>query len=129
MQKPSEQSFAGVSLPLFAWAAAMLAVSSVPGQSIPEVGLWQWDKLAHLAEFAVFASLLYRYLRVRWAVRGNRLWLLCLAVGTACGVFDELHQLLVPERFCTWQDLAADLAGLGLGTGLMQLTMRSGKPA
>jgi VanZ family protein len=127
MKKPGECSFARLSLPLFVWAAVMLVVSSVPGDSLPEVGLWQWDKLAHVVEFAVFACLLYRYLRLRRAVGEDRVWLLCLTVGAAYGLFDELHQVLVPMRFCTWQDLVADFVGVGIGTGSMRWRMRKSK--
>jgi VanZ family protein len=107
--------FITVSLPLYLWAAAILAVSSLPGQKLPQIGFWQWDKLAHVLEFAVFAYLLYRYLLLRHCLAPERIWRICLVVGVLYGVVDELHQLLIPLRMCTWQDLAADSSGVALG--------------
>ena len=108
--------FLTVGLPLYLWAVAMLTVSSIPGQKLPEIGLWQWDKLAHVFEFAVFAFLLYRYLYSAGRFPAIRIWWLCLTIGTVYGAADELHQFLVPMRTCTWQDHAADSLGVVLGT-------------
>lgn len=100
---------------LFGWVALMFVVSSTPGNRLPEVGLWQWDKLAHVFEFAVLALLLHRYLNIRKAVAHTRAWLPGLFIGLGYAVFDELHQMLVPMRSCAWQDCAADAAGLVIG--------------
>jgi len=108
-------AFRTVSLPLYIWAAGMLAVSSLPGQALPEIGLWQWDKFAHAFEYAVFAYLLCRFLSRRGALPLGRIVWLCLAIGIGYGVVDELHKIFIPMRACTWQDLVADGAGIGLG--------------
>ncbi|MBD3390871.1 MAG: hypothetical protein GF418_02435 [Chitinivibrionales bacterium] len=117
-------TFLTIALPLYAWAAAMLAVSSVPGSRLPAVSLWQWDKLAHVFEYAVLALLLVRFVTIRWEAPPGRVWLIVLPIGTGYGALDELHQMLIPGRMCTWQDLVADSAGVVLGIAVMFLIRR-----
>ncbi len=112
--------------PAFVWAAVMLTVSSLPGSSLPSVSLWQWDKLAHAFEYLVFSILL-----VRWFVLGrglhapNALWM-GAGIGAAFGLVDELHQIPIPFRQCTWQDLVANWAGVGMGFLIARGLLRKG---
>jgi VanZ family protein len=113
--------FLYVTLPVLAWAAAIAIVSSIPGRSLPEIGLWQWDKLAHLAEYIVLSCLLYRYFHCRWAMAPQRVWAMSAALGLGYAALDEIHQLAIPMRFCTWQDLVADAAGIASGIVIMKV--------
>ena len=94
----------------------MILFSSLPGSKIPEfVSFWQWDKVAHGAEFFVFTVLLFRYL-----VRGRhktpeQALRLCLFIGLTYAALDELHQILIPKRECSIYDFAADAAGILAG--------------
>jgi len=103
-------------LPLFVWVAVIFGLSSVPdlpggGVSLPE----GTDKVVHLAEYAVFAFLLYRGLnyegkRVRWSVT-----LIVIISGSALAVLDELYQSYIPGRDSSILDLAADAGGIVVG--------------
>ncbi len=68
-----------------------------------------WDKLAHLAWFAVLAGLLHVGLGLR---RGVWVVVFCLGVG----LWDEWRQLSLPGRAAGWDDLLFD--GLGIGVGI-----------
>jgi VanZ family protein len=70
-----------------------------------------WDKLVHLAWFAVLAGLLHAGLGLR---RG--LWVAAFCVGV--GLWDEWRQLSLPGRSAGWDDLLFDAAGIALGVML-----------
>jgi VanZ family protein len=67
-----------------------------------------WDKLVHLAWFAVLAGLLHVGLGLR---RG--LWVAVFCVGV--GLWDEWRQLTLPGRSAGWDDLLFDALGITLG--------------
>lgn len=67
-----------------------------------------WDKLAHIALFAVVAAAIASgWPRLHWAG--------VLALGLLIGFADEVHQIFIPGRHPGWDDGFADLAGLALG--------------
>jgi VanZ family protein len=104
-----------VRLPLLLWAAIMLAVSSTPGTHLPKIRLFSWDKLAHFGEYAVLAFLAARYFL---AVRTLPIAVAARVAGVSVLLFavaDELHQVLIPNRTCSWQDLVADTMGTAVG--------------
>jgi VanZ family protein len=94
----------------------MILFSSLPGNKLPEVvSFWQWDKVAHGAEYFVFTVLLFRYLvRARYKTPGQALRF-CLVIGLAYAALDELHQILIPKRECSIYDFTADAAGILAG--------------
>jgi hypothetical protein len=97
---------AQVWFPVVAWAAAIFALSSVPGL---DSGLGVWDlllrKAAHVTEYAVLGALLARALRE----------LSAFVVGVAYAVTDELHQTVVAGRTGALLDVAVDATGVLLG--------------
>ena len=93
----------------------MIVVSSTPGDKLPEVDLWSWDKLAHCAEFAVFSFLLLKYLFLGRAFTIVNALKLGAAIGIIYAGLDELHQILIPNRICSWLDFVADVCGVGIG--------------
>ncbi|MDX1438502.1 MAG: VanZ family protein [Rubricoccaceae bacterium] len=93
------------------WSVFLLAGASVPGDALRNVEVFTYDKLLHIAGFAVFAYL----------------WLRCFPgqllkigiLGAAFGLFIEAYQHVMPiGRFFDLYDALADLAGLALGTGI-----------
>jgi hypothetical protein len=91
-------------IPVIAWAAVIFAFSSVSGLG---TGLGTWDlflrKVAHAGEFALLALLLWRALRIEWAV---------LLLATAYAASDEFHQTFVEGRVGAVADWAIDTAGV-----------------
>lgn len=70
-----------------------------------------WDKLAHMAVFAMLAFAI----ALASGLRGGRMWLLALAGALLVGMVDEWHQIRLPGRNAGWDDLAADALGAVLG--------------
>lgn len=94
--------------------AAVLLGMFVWGGNQPEAaGLINppWDKLAHLAWFAVLACLLLVGLGPRWMLA---VAVFCLGVG----LWDEWRQLSLPGRSAGWDDLLFDGLGVALGIWL-----------
>jgi VanZ family protein len=74
-------------------------------------------KTAHITEYAILASLLWRAFRagVRWQTRMLRLF---IAVWFVCAVFaasDEFHQSFVPSRTASAHDVMIDICGALIG--------------
>ncbi len=89
------------------WMAGILYASSLPGS---EAGLPPpWDKLAHLAAYAVLGFLLGQ---------GTGRPALAFLIAALYGVSDELHQTRVPGREASVLDWLADAAGALLGARL-----------
>jgi len=68
------------------------------------------DKLLHLLEYSILAILLYRLLNQYKKFQPIAL-VLAIILSTLYGLTDELHQLFVPGRFFSIQDLFADFIG------------------
>lgn len=93
--------------------ALVLLAAYVWGNSLPEAaGLIPppWDKLAHLAWYAVLASLLVLGL-------GRRAWPWVLVGGLLLAGWDEWHQFALPGRSPGVDDWLADT--LGVLTGIL----------
>jgi VanZ family protein len=90
-------------------AVVMLAALFIGGAQPQAVGLFPapWDKLAHVAYFALFALLLARFVGLPIA--------LALVLSLAVGAADEVHQSYLTGRVGGWDDWLADAVGTGLG--------------
>ncbi len=115
MNSLKQNPFLSITLPLILWTALMIFVSSTPGKKLPEVGLWNFDKFAHCIEYFVFSFLLFRYMHLRKNVSLHRVILWGIIIGIAYSGLDELHQMLIPNRSCTWLDFVADTIGVCTG--------------
>ena len=97
---------------VIAWAAVIFAFSSIPSLG---TGLGTWDlalrKVAHGAEFAILAALIWR------ATRSEPAALLIAALYAAT---DELHQSFVPGRVGSFTDWAIDLGGIVIGLAFLR---------
>ena len=68
------------------------------------------DKLLHLIEYSILAILIYRALNQHQKIQPIAL-VLAIIFSTLYGLSDELHQLFVPGRFFSIQDLFVDFIG------------------
>lgn len=93
------------------WAAAIFAVSSIPGTALPGGYSWQ----GHLVEYAVLGSLLF--LALRHDHPPLRAAFLAVAIASAYGVSDEIHQAFVPRRMPDALDWLTDTAGASVAVG------------
>lgn len=77
-------------------------------------------KLAHFSEYACMALLTY-LMWSPWLKQRKKLYLLVILWVFVSGACDEIHQLFVPGRYCSFADVCLDTAGGAFGL-LMCLT-------
>lgn len=114
-QPIKKMNFFIITLPLILWTMLMVAVSSTPGQKLPEVGVWNFDKFAHCVEYFIFSLLLFRYIFLCRKKKLFQATKLTAIISVVYAGLDELHQWPIPNRCCTWQDFAADSIGVVAG--------------
>lgn len=87
---------------------ALVLVLSVLPKAAPPLGIPQSDKIAHCVAYAWLAGLA----AVAWKGDGAsaRIW-----AALAMGIGLEFVQMLVPGRFFSLLDMAANVTGLALG--------------
>lgn len=99
-------------LPLIIWVIIMMILSSIPGSGIPTPSVVPIDKIAHFTEYLVFATLLGRYLYFKKNRTVIATLLIVFIISVIYSILDELHQLYIPYRDCSYQDLIADIFGV-----------------
>jgi VanZ family protein len=115
--------------PVGVYCALIFALSSV--SNVPSLPMHVGDKAAHALLYTGFGVLVTR------ALAGGsgrpvtaRAVLAAVALSAIYGLSDEIHQLFVPRRMFDLRDLAADVAGGGLGSAawwLWSTLRRSGR--
>ena len=98
----------------FAWAVVILAATSWPNPSVHYPAPPGADKLIHALLYFPLAFALLRWQRLARRLTTARFAVL-VGLLLAFAVADELHQMLIPGRFCSVWDIAADWLGIGLG--------------
>lgn len=102
-------------LPVILWCLAILALSSIPGRTISQMGLRIPDKLVHTIEYAVLGYLALRQQLLEGSISRRRAVITALVLGIAVGALDESYQRLIPQRTPSWGDFVADSIGVSLG--------------
>lgn len=75
------------------------------------------DRIYHVFEYFVFTFLVYYALKKTRGKRDSKEnYILAGMIVILIGIFDELHQILTPTRFCSFFDLLADGFGMALMT-------------
>lgn len=103
--------------PALFYAAVIFGMSSLPGSEVPEMPFGFGDKLVHALEFGLLGMFLYHAFRYPkpWVSSPYRA---ALAFGILYAASDELHQLMVPGRYCDVMDFLVDGIGLALFAGI-----------
>lgn len=78
-------------------------------------------KLAHFSEFAILGILIY--LNVK-EYKKNRVVLFALVLSALYALSDEIHQIFVPGRACTFVDMCIDTSGALIGILLIHLILK-----
>lgn len=103
--------------PAGVWMALLFWASSRPGSALPTLSVW--DKLVHVAVYAVLGVLTARGFSGRPGSGGSprRAWagLAGFVVAALYGVTDEYHQSFVPGRFGSGADVVANALGSAIG--------------
>ncbi|KAF0207336.1 MAG: VanZ family [Actinobacteria bacterium] len=102
------------------WMGVIFGLSSLTGQqlagSLIPAG---WSSLGHFGEYAILGLLLLVALGSRDRA------IAAIALASAYGITDELHQLFVPGRTSDPVDWLVDTAGAATGVFIAILIMRT----
>jgi len=97
------------------YALLVITVSSLPNIHIPDLGITWSDKVAHFAQYAVFAFLVAggwgRRVTSRISADNWRPAIFLIAFAA----LDEIHQIWIPRRDASIWDWSADSLGILLG--------------
>jgi hypothetical protein len=99
---------------LFFWGAQPVAVNLVPAP---------WDKFLHGTTFAILAC----GIGLASGLQGSRGLVISISGALMIGVLDEWHQIYLPGRHPSWDDLLADAVGSLAGAALLMLWRRPSK--
>ncbi|MCX8038075.1 MAG: VanZ family protein [Candidatus Sumerlaeia bacterium] len=103
-------------LPVLAWAALIMGLTSIPGTALPKAPFSHFDLLVHAGLYAVLGFFLQRLaVLARPDNPTCTFWPVIYVVGQLYGILDEVHQLWIPFRSFAWTDAAADGGGVLLG--------------
>lgn len=109
--------------PAVAQMAAIFALSSQ--ESLPSLPGGLTDYTGHFIGYAILGVLLLRgFAGAAWRGVTSRAGWLAVAVSSAYGVTDEVHQLFVPGRSATVEDWIADTLGAIAGVTLVRAAAR-----
>ncbi len=102
-------------LPLIIYWLIIFIGTSIPGGSIPSIGVS--DKFKHLGAYFFLTILLCLafYLQERFPFIKRYHLQSSLIVTSVYGVIDEIHQIFIPGRSCDIYDWIADFIGAILG--------------
>lgn len=109
--------------PLFAalaliWALVILALSVTPGQELPEVNFWEFDKFAHIGVYGLLSFLcaiafVPQYQGSFWRLR--RSWVLWIVIALYGLAIEGVQGAWIPQRYFDVFDLMANIIGSTLG--------------
>ena len=99
------------------WAGVIFVVSSIPGHQLTKVMWISWDKIYHIAEFAVLAFVMvWAITRIRTSKWSPVVLIIAFTITAIYAPLDEWHQSLVPDRDASLPDMVADWVGCFIGT-------------
>lgn len=105
-----------IKLPLIIHWLTILTLTTLPAESLPSVGFS--DKIQHFLAFFVLGFLLYFNLifQSKYKSLKKSPFYYSILISVVYALFDELHQLLVPNRSAEIMDFVADVSGSLVGT-------------
>jgi VanZ family protein len=124
--KPTNQLLRAIAFKLSA-PLIMVALWVLSSQStLPVVkGILGFDKVQHFAAYAALALATgFWFSRESLLKRSRRVFVICAAIASVYGIFDEFHQYFVPGRSCDIWDWVADSLGGAAGAAVILLAAR-----
>lgn len=103
---------------LYIFLVLIIIGSSIPGNSMPPIFDFTWDKLLHVAEYSIVGWLGY----MAYASELKKPLLIISISGILFGCFDEFWQSMTPGRFPSHYDVFAD--GIGVICGAIIASFR-----
>jgi VanZ family protein len=102
----------------------LFILTTIPGKALPKIAVS--DKVKHILGYMILGFLLdfALYLQNKYPLLSKYTYFFTFLVGIMYGLFDELHQILIPGRYFEWWDLFADGIGMFLGIILSQIIIK-----
>jgi len=111
-------------IPAISWLLVILIISGYPGSYVPEIPVWQFDKLVHIAIYAVLSFCLLIPYHKQYIKENKRLklGLIIFLISTFYGGFMEILQNnIFINRSGNWYDFTANSIGAIIGVILYPL--------
>ena len=90
----------------------IILVSSIPGNSVPQLLAFTWDKFLHIIEYFILGLMGYRAFKID--IENPAILVISFGILFAC--LDETWQSMIPGRFSSHYDVMADGIGVIFGT-------------
>ncbi len=103
------------------WALFILILTLTPGKSVPDIGLFDYDKLGHAGVFMIQSYLLTMGLYRRKANELIKFVIIGTSLAITYGFLIEYVQSFIPDRGMEFYDAVANIVGAIFGTGLFYL--------
>jgi len=123
--------------PVIIWAGIIFWLSSIPDLKSDLKEDFILRKMAHILEFAILTFLLFRAISVQGALPtgrqgsihgGNKAIIYSLIIALFYAFSDELHQLFVEGRQCSFRDVGIDSIGILITSVLCYIKNRIKSP-
>ena len=104
--------------PAIIWSLIILVLSGYPGDYVPKIPVWQFDKLVHSFIYSVLSVFLLIAFHLQYVRKKNRLklYLIVISIGVFYGGFMEfLQNVIFINRSGNWYDFIANAIGAILG--------------
>ncbi|MEO1655283.1 MAG: VanZ family protein [Bacteroidota bacterium] len=96
------------------WTILISLLCFTPGQALPDLSIFSYDKLGHFALFAGFVVLWGRAFQGMSSIHQPIQRALLMAIGFSA-LIEIVQHFLIPNRSGEWADFLADVIGCGIG--------------
>lgn len=102
--------FIGYWFPVLAYILLIFYLSSLPNYELEDLskGIGLDDSLEHFFEYSLLSILFFRLFN---HYKKNNIYVKAIAFSTIYGITDEMHQLFVPTRVFSLEDMLFNLLG------------------
>lgn len=114
-------------IPLIVWLIIILFLSGYPGNQLPKVAVWQFDKLVHTLMYAILSFLFFLPFCGQCFDRKKRfkIGIVIILFGVSFGGFMEiLQENIFINRSGSWIDFIANTVGAVLGVLIAPLVLK-----
>ncbi len=114
-------------VPAIVWAVIITVLSGYPGNQLPKVAVWQFDKLVHTVMYGMLSFLLFLPFIEQFLKKEKRfkIKLVIILFGVFYGGFMEiLQENIFINRSGNWIDFTANSVGAILGVYLAPLVLK-----
>ena len=106
-------------LPAIVYSILIFFLSSLPQSELPPIRITGFDKFLHFCEYLLYGmTLLLAFSRTKNRYIQKNAFVISMLTGILYAVTDEIHQLFVVGRDCSYSDFSADAVGVVFGVYL-----------